>query len=75
MQRPLFIWSRIPEHKLGTRLAVDRPTGDEMRRAIAGAVAVVAALAVLGAAWAHGPTRQKVRESIEIDAPQARSGR
>ena len=33
---------------------------------------MVAALAVLGAAWAHGPTRQKVRESIEIDAPQAK---
>lgn len=43
-----------------------------MRRAIARAGVVVAALAVLGAAWAHGPTRQKVRESIEIDAPQAK---
>lgn len=43
-----------------------------MRRAIAGAGAVLVALAVLGAAWAHGPTRQKVRESIEIDAPQAK---
>ncbi|MCP3470094.1 SRPBCC family protein [Bradyrhizobium sp. CCGUVB1N3] len=40
------------------------------------ALAVVAALAVgttaLTAAWAHGPTRQKVRESIEINAPQAK---
>ncbi|MCC8964824.1 SRPBCC family protein [Bradyrhizobium sp. Pear76] len=43
-----------------------------MRRTIARAGVVVAALAVLGAAWAHGPTRQKVRESIEIDAPQAK---
>jgi hypothetical protein len=34
--------------------------------------AVVAALAVIGAAWAHGPTRQKVRESIEINAPPAK---
>jgi hypothetical protein len=42
------------------------------------AVAGVAALAVAGMAlttafapvWAHGPTRQKVRESIEINAPQ-----
>ncbi|MCP3466743.1 SRPBCC family protein [Bradyrhizobium sp. CCGUVB23] len=40
------------------------------------ALAVFAALAVgttaLTAAWAHGPTRQKVRESIEINAPQAK---
>ncbi|MBR0798058.1 SRPBCC family protein [Bradyrhizobium jicamae] len=43
-----------------------------MKRTIARAGVVVAALAVLGAAWAHGPTRQKVRESIEIDAPQAK---
>ncbi|MGY4259861.1 hypothetical protein ACVI1L_006929 [Bradyrhizobium sp. USDA 4516] len=43
-----------------------------MRRTIARTFVVVAALAVLGAAWAHGPTRQKVRESIEIDAPQAK---
>lgn len=41
-------------------------------------LAGVAALAVVGSAltmalapvWAHGPTRQKVRESIEINAPQ-----
>lgn len=43
-----------------------------MRLMIGRAGVVVAALAVLGAAWAHGPTRQKVRESIEIDAPQAK---
>ncbi|KJC59469.1 signal peptide protein [Bradyrhizobium sp. LTSPM299] len=43
-----------------------------MRGAIAKVGVVVAALAILGAAWAHGPTRQKVRESIEIDAPQAK---
>ncbi|WP_420971468.1 SRPBCC family protein [Bradyrhizobium sp. B120] len=43
-----------------------------MRLTIAKAGVVVVALAVLGAAWAHGPTRQKVRESIEIDAPQAK---
>ena len=43
-----------------------------MRLTIAKAGVVMAALAVLGAAWAHGPTRQKVRESIEIDAPQAK---
>jgi polyketide cyclase/dehydrase/lipid transport protein len=40
------------------------------------AVAMVAALAVVGttftAVWAHGPTRQKVRESIEINAPPAK---
>ncbi|QOZ34481.1 SRPBCC family protein [Bradyrhizobium sp. CCBAU 53421] len=43
-----------------------------MRRTIARTFVVAAALTVLGAAWAHGPTRQKVRESIEIDAPQAK---
>ena len=43
-----------------------------MRLTIAKAGVVAGALAVLGAAWAHGPTRQKVRESIEIDAPQAK---
>ncbi len=43
-----------------------------MRMTIAKAGAVVAALAVVGAAWAHGPTRQKVRESIEINAPPAK---
>ncbi|MFK4507421.1 SRPBCC family protein [Bradyrhizobium daqingense] len=44
------------------------------------ALAEVAALAVAGMAlvaafepvWAHGPTRQKVRESIEISAPPAK---
>jgi len=43
-----------------------------MRATIAKVCAVVAALAMLGAAWAHGPTRQKVRESIEINAPPAK---
>ena len=43
-----------------------------MRATIAKAAAVMAALAVVGAAWAHGPTRQKVRESIEINAPPAK---
>jgi carbon monoxide dehydrogenase subunit G len=43
-----------------------------MRVTIAGVAAVVAALAVTGIAWAHGPTRQKVRESIEINAPPAK---
>lgn len=45
-----------------------------MKGTIARACVVVVALAVLGAAWAHGPTRRKVQESIEIDAPQARCG-
>lgn len=51
-----------------------------MRMTIAKAVTATAALAVVGAAmtaafapsWAHGPTRQKVRESIEINVPQAK---
>ena len=52
-----------------------------MRATIGRSMAVVAALAVAGTAaftaafgpiWAHGPTRQKVRESIEINAPQAK---
>ena len=47
-----------------------------MRKTIAKVAMVAAGLAVLGAgltaAWAHGPTRQKVRESIEINAPQAK---
>src|SRR3954471_4821458 len=47
-----------------------------MRMTIAKAGAAMAALAVGGAAftaaWAHGPTRQKVRESIEINAPPAK---
>jgi carbon monoxide dehydrogenase subunit G len=43
-----------------------------MKVTIARVGAVVAALAVVGAAWAHGPTRQKVRESIEINAPPAK---
>ena len=43
-----------------------------MRLTLARVGAVVAALAVMGIAWAHGPTRQKVRESIEINAPPAK---
>ena len=43
-----------------------------MKMTIARVGAVVAAVAVIGAAWAHGPTRQKVRESIEINAPPAK---
>src|SRR4051812_16701494 len=43
-----------------------------MRGTIAKVCIVAAALAMLGAAWAHGPTRQKVRESIEINAPPAK---
>ncbi|KYG24832.1 signal peptide protein [Bradyrhizobium sp. AT1] len=52
-----------------------------MRVTIGRRTAVTAALAVIGAAgltaafgpvWAHGPTRQKVRESIEISAPPAK---
>src|SRR5438105_12904116 len=43
-----------------------------MRTTLARVGAVVAALAVMGIAWAHGPTRQKVRESIEINAPPAK---
>ena len=47
-----------------------------MRMTIGSAIAGVATLAVAGmtlnAVWAHGPTRQKVRESIEINAPPAK---
>ncbi|MBW7968676.1 SRPBCC family protein [Bradyrhizobium sp. BR 10289] len=47
-----------------------------MRMRSGTAFAGVAALAVAGmaltTAWAHGPTRQKVRESIEINAPPAK---
>ena len=51
-----------------------------MRMRSGTALAGVAALAVVGMAltaafepvWAHGPTRQKVRESIEISAPPAK---
>jgi carbon monoxide dehydrogenase subunit G len=34
--------------------------------------AALAVLTIAGAAFAHGPTRQKVRESIEINAPPAK---
>ena len=51
-----------------------------MRTRSGAAIAAVTAVAVAGLAlgaafepiWAHGPTRQKVRESIEINAPQAK---
>jgi hypothetical protein len=43
-----------------------------MRGTIAKVCSVAAVMAMLGAAWAHGPTRQKVRESIEINAPPAK---
>src|SRR5262245_49895636 len=36
------------------------------------AVAGIAATAAFAPSWAHGPTRQKVRESIEINVPQAK---
>ena len=39
-----------------------------MRTTLARVGAVVTALAVMGIAWAHGPTRQKVRESIALPA-------
>src|ERR1044072_2663947 len=45
------------------------------RAAVAAALAVIGAAgltATFGPAWAHGPTRQKVRESIEISAPPAK---
>jgi hypothetical protein len=50
------------------------------RRAAVAAVLTAAGAATLATAfapaftpaWAHGPTRQKVRESIEINAPQAK---
>jgi carbon monoxide dehydrogenase subunit G len=35
-------------------------------------VAALAALAIAGTAFAHGPTRRKVSESIEISAPPAK---
>ena len=38
------------------------------------ASAVRAAPAVIGVAWAHGPTRQKVRESIEIEVEPSSGG-
>jgi hypothetical protein len=43
-----------------------------MRVTIAGLTTTLAVLALVGAASAHGPTRQKVRESIEINAPPAK---
>jgi hypothetical protein len=43
-----------------------------MRVAVAGVMTTLAVLALVGAASAHGPTRQKVRESIAINAPPAK---
>ncbi|WP_407174591.1 SRPBCC family protein [Bradyrhizobium sp. STM 3562] len=43
-----------------------------MRVTIATVAAALGVLAVLGTAWAHGPTRRKVNESIEINAPPAK---
>lgn len=43
-----------------------------MRVTVAGWICSLAVLAVVGTASAHGPTRQKVRESIEINAPPAK---
>jgi Polyketide cyclase / dehydrase and lipid transport len=43
-----------------------------MRVTVARLTAALAVLALVGAASAHGPTRQKVRESIEINAPPAK---
>ncbi|MDB5633385.1 MAG: hypothetical protein JWR49_2240 [Tardiphaga sp.] len=43
-----------------------------MRVTIGRLMAALAVLAVVGTASAHGPTRQKVRESIEINAPPAK---
>ncbi|HEY8337456.1 MAG TPA: SRPBCC family protein [Tardiphaga sp.] len=43
-----------------------------MRVTVAGWMSSLAVLAVVGTASAHGPTRQKVRESIEINAPPAK---
>jgi hypothetical protein len=44
----------------------------EMRVTIGKLMAALAVLAIVGTASAHGPTRQKVRESIEINAPPAK---
>jgi carbon monoxide dehydrogenase subunit G len=43
-----------------------------MRATIEKLAAALAVLALVGTASAHGPTRQKVRESIEINAPPAK---
>src|SRR2546426_8567794 len=43
-----------------------------MRTTLVRVGAVVGGLAMRGVAWAHGPTRQKVSESIEINAPPAK---
>jgi carbon monoxide dehydrogenase subunit G len=43
-----------------------------MARAIAVLAAVAVATTALTAAWAHGPTRRKVQEHVEINAPPAK---
>jgi YVTN family beta-propeller protein len=43
-----------------------------MRVTVGRLTAALAVLALVGTASAHGPTRQKVRESIEINAPPAK---
>ena len=43
-----------------------------MKATIGRLAATLAVLAFVGTAWAHGPTRQKTRESIEINAPPAK---
>ncbi len=42
------------------------------RRHVLAVAAVVAAAGFTPAAWAHGPTRQKVVETVTIDAPAAK---
>lgn len=51
------------------RVTIGRRTAVAAVLTVAGAAALTAAFAPAGA---HGPTRQKVRESIEINAPPAR---
>ncbi|PIS99633.1 hypothetical protein TSA1_01800 [Bradyrhizobium nitroreducens] len=54
------------------RVTIGRRTAVAAVLTTAGAAALTLAFAPVfsPAAWAHGPTRQKVRESIEINAPQ-----
>jgi hypothetical protein len=53
------------------RVTIGRRTAVAAVLTAAGAAALTVAFApAFSPAWAHGPTRQKVRESIEINAPQ-----
>ena len=54
------------------RVTIGRRAAMASALAVIGAAGLTATLspAFSPAAWAHGPTRQKVRESIEINAPQ-----